>query len=138
MAVIAEPWTELMSGAEALDAALAGLEHPGRVGGGLERPVSHAEGKSGDGERVASGETMRGVRALQQVDEGGRGSVATCLAATESVASPLERLSAIVLGGARDGCCDCESGGFQKCAATRRRVHCNSLTAWGHRLIREE
>ena len=65
VAVVAEPGTELMRGAKSLDAAFAGREHPGGVGGGLERPMSHAEGKSGDGKSVASGETVRGVSALQ-------------------------------------------------------------------------
>jgi hypothetical protein len=54
VAVVAQPWAELMGRAKPLDTPLAGLKHPGRVGGGLQRPVSHPEWKSGNGKRIAT------------------------------------------------------------------------------------
>ena len=59
MAVVAQPWTELVGRPKPLDTPLTGLKHPRCVGSGLQCPVSHSERTGSNGKSVAARETMR-------------------------------------------------------------------------------
>ena len=69
MAVVAQPWTELVGTPKPLDTSLTGLKHPRRVGSGLQCPVSHSEWTGSNGKGVAARETPSGVCTLEQIDE---------------------------------------------------------------------
>jgi hypothetical protein len=68
VAIVAQPWAQLMGAAKPLDAANAGLEHPGCVVVRLQCPVRHAEGERGNGQGIAARELRRRCCALQDVD----------------------------------------------------------------------
>jgi hypothetical protein len=66
--VVAQPRTELMGAAKALDTANAGLEHPGCVFVRLQGPVRHAEGERRDGQGVTAREFLGRGGSLENID----------------------------------------------------------------------